>query len=310
MLLQIFKRFSFWLALGGFILLLGLVWSTTTRPLIPGPLLPPAQKPYEHGLGASGIIEAIHENTNIGTALPGLVMELPVKVWDKVKPGDVLLKLDDREVRALLLTQRAELDLRGAELIRARRQHERLSRVNSAAIVREEVEKKADDIPVAEAAVAAAEAALHHTREMLDRYIVRAPIHGSVLQVNTRPGEYLSPGADTAPLVLGSIQELQVRVDVDEQLAPRVQEKARAVAFRKGATAEPMPMEFIRIEPFIIPKRNLTGGSTERVDTRVLPVIFRLPPQPGIRPYVGQQVDVFIEETPETACAKAVTAGN
>lgn len=293
---QLFKRVSFWLAFLGFGILAALVNATTSKPPIPPPLSPPAEKPFPKGIGASGIIEAIRENTSVGVPLPGLVTELPAKVREKVKPGDVLIKLDDREMRSQLTSQQAELALREAELSRARRQYHSLAKMNIATVAREDISIKADDVLVAEAAVANAHAVIRQTHELLDRFIVRAPIGGTILQVNTRVGEYVSPGSTTAPLVLGSIDELQVRVDVDEQLAPRVQDDAKAVAFRKGATAEPMALEFIRIEPFIIPKRNLTGDSMERVDTRVLPVIFRLQARPGLRAYVGQQVDVFIEE--------------
>ncbi len=296
MFAQLFKRISFWLALSGFGILVVLVNATTSKSPVPPPLSAPAENPFPKGIGASGIIEAIRENTHVGVPLPGLIMEVPVKVWEKVKPGDVLIKLDDREMRAQLTTQQAELVLREAELARVRRQHERFAKISAAALAKEDLDKRADDIPVAEAAVANAQAAIRQTHELLERYVVRAPIGGSILQVNTREGEYVSPGSTTPPLVLGSMDELQIRVDVDEQLAPRVQDQAKAVAFRKGATSEAMTLEFIRIEPFIIPKRNLTGDSMERVDTRVLPVIFRIQPQPGLKAYVGQQVDVFIEE--------------
>jgi hypothetical protein len=52
-------------------------------------------------------------------------------------------------------------------------------------------------------------------------------------------------------------------------------------------------LRFVRVEPYVIPKRNLTGDSTERVDTRVLQVIFSL--DPGARVYAGQQLDVFVD---------------
>lgn len=300
MFAQLSKRVTFWLAVFGLVILVALVNATTSKPPVPPPLSVPAENPFSRGIGASGIIEAIRENTNVGVPLPGLVMELPVKVWDKVNPGDVLIKLDDREVRAQLITQQTELALREAELARARRQHDSLAKLNTVAVAREDIAIKADDVLVAEAALANARAAIRQTHELLERYVMRAPIGGNILQVNTRVGEYISPGSTTPPLVLGSLDELQIRVDVDEQLAPRVQDNAKAVAFRKGATSEPMRLDFIRIEPFIIPKRNLTGDSMERVDTRVLPVIFRIQPRPGLRAYVGQQVDVFIEEAQAT----------
>jgi hypothetical protein len=59
-------------------------------------------------------------------------------------------------------------------------------------------------------------------------------------------------------------------------------------------------MRYVRTEPYVIPKRSLTGDNTERVDVRVLQVIYALDVED--RPiYVGQQMDVFInlEATPE-----------
>ena len=63
----------------------------------------------------------------------------------------------------------------------------------------------------------------------------------------------------------------------------------------KGDPTVTFPLVFTRIEPYVIPKVSLTGSSTERVDTRVLQVIYSLtrPTDPPL--YVGQQVDVFIE---------------
>ena len=53
-------------------------------------------------------------------------------------------------------------------------------------------------------------------------------------------------------------------------------------------------MSFVRFEPFVLPKKSLTGDSTERVDTRVLQVIYRVDSD-ALALFVGQQMDVFIE---------------
>jgi len=84
---------------------------------------------------------------------------------------------------------------------------------------------------------------------------------------------------------------------VDEQIASRVKPGARATGFIKGDSAHPIPLEFVRIEPYVIPKRSLTGASIERVDTRVLQVIYKFNNNQPERPiYVGQQMDLYIEE--------------
>jgi hypothetical protein len=89
---------------------------------------------------------------------------------------------------------------------------------------------------------------------------------------------------------------LQIRCDIDEQNAVRVFGDMPAIAYVKGDSANQVPLTFVRIEPFVIPKMSLTGSSTERVDTRVLQVIYSLA-KPTEHPlYVGQQVDVFIQK--------------
>ena len=89
---------------------------------------------------------------------------------------------------------------------------------------------------------------------------------------------------------------LQVRADIDEVNAPLVVPGSPAVAYLKGYTDESIPLTFDRIEPYIVPKRSLTGDNRERVDTRVLQVIYRFD-KPSFPVYVGQQVDVYIERS-------------
>jgi multidrug resistance efflux pump len=122
---------------------------------------------------------------------------------------------------------------------------------------------------------------------------VRAPRDGTVLQVNIRPGEYAVPTATEYSILLGRTRELQLRADVDEDNAPRVKTGCEAIAFIKGSRHGSVKLRFVRIEPYIVPKRSLTGESSERVDTRVLQVIFRFE-RFEVPVYVGQQMDVFL----------------
>jgi hypothetical protein len=118
-------------------------------------------------------------------------------------------------------------------------------------------------------------------------------VDGVVLQVNVRAGERIGE-LDTRPLVvLGDIRRFHVRVDVDERDIPRFEPTAAAKAFPRGDSTHELPLRFVRVEPFVVPKKTLTGESTERVDTRVLQAIYAI--EPGeTQVYVGQQVDVFV----------------
>lgn len=95
-------------------------------------------------------------------------------------------------------------------------------------------------------------------------------------------------------MLLGDTEQLQIRADVDEVNAPLVVPQAPAVASLKSRAEAQIPLTFIRIEPYVVPKRSLTGENTERVDTRVLQIIYRFE-RPSFPVYAGQQVDVFIQ---------------
>ena len=138
------------------------------------------------------------------------------------------------------------------------------------------------DLDVARAMVARAEADLANMQVELDRLEVRALVSGRVLQVNVRPGEFVgaSPGQ---PLVILGNTDLRFNTRSGARAVPR------------GNLQEKYPLEFVRVEPFVVPKRSLTGDNTERVDTRVLQVIYRLDSTGHPPLYVGQQVEVFVD---------------
>jgi multidrug resistance efflux pump len=151
------------------------------------------------------------------------------------------------------------------------------------------------DKDIAAANVALAEAQVLQTKTDLDRILVRAPRDGVILQVNVREGEYVGTPPGQALMLLGAIdQKVHVRVDIDEHDISRFQKGAPAQASPRGNPRIVYPLRFERVEPYVIPKKSLTGDNTERVDTRVLQVIYVL--ETKDRPvYVGQQMDVFIE---------------
>ena len=163
------------------------------------------------------------------------------------------------------------------------------------------------DIDVSQAAVAKAEAEVAKVESDLDRLIVRALVAGEVLQVNVRPGEYVGTPPGEPLVVLGDVDRLHVRVDIDEFDIARFSPDAAASAVPRGSLQERYPLEFFRVEPYVVPKRSLTGDNTERVDTRVLQVIYTCDPKDGPRLYVGQQMEVFIKVPGEPSASQAPT---
>ncbi len=150
------------------------------------------------------------------------------------------------------------------------------------------------ELDIARAEVELAKANVKRLETDIDRLTVRAPITGEILQLNVRAGEYAQSGPLAKPLiVMGETSRLNVRTDVDENEAWRVSGNAAAQATERGNSGLKVQLEFVRFEPYVVPKKSLTGDSTERVDTRVLQVIYRFKDR-NIPFRVGQQMDVFI----------------
>ena len=156
------------------------------------------------------------------------------------------------------------------------------------------------DKVIAAANVEQAQAQLDQARTLLDLLEVRAPVAGSILQVNVRPGEFVSASPTQSLIVMGNVNPLHVRVSIDEEDIPRLRLRAPARAKLRGDLKQrEIPLEFVRIEPYVIPKTSLTGLNIEKVDTRVMQLIYSLDPNDPLvkakQVLVGQLLDVFID---------------
>jgi HlyD family secretion protein len=150
------------------------------------------------------------------------------------------------------------------------------------------------DIEVARADLSQARQQVSRVQADLARLTVTSPMTGTILQCKVRAGEYAPAGVLAQPLMLmGATEQLHVRADIDEKDAWRFEVSRKATGSVRGNAGKKYPLEFVRLEPYVVPKKSLTGDATERVDTRVLQAIYSLPA--GSRLYLGQQMDISIE---------------
>jgi RND family efflux transporter MFP subunit len=269
----------------------------SARTMIPTPMVSEAPaSPYTNFVAGAGLVEANTENIAIGTQIAGIISKIYVQIGSHVKQGDPLFTIDDRATRALLATQQAAVKVAEAQLALAN-----YSNSISQGLVKKQVTSQADAdtaryiVQADSAQLDQARALAQQTATDLDRLTVRAPVDGQVMQLKIHLGEYAPAGVLLQPLILfGNVEPLCVRTDIDENEAWRVLPDAPAIGFLRGNKEITCPLRFVKFEPYVIPKVSLTGQPTERVDTRVMQVIYSLPPGDH-RIKVGQQMDVFIQ---------------
>jgi len=259
------------------------------------PVFKPVSNPFDSAIYANGMIESdlpSGENINIFPEVSGPITQVFVHEGQQVSVGTPLFTIDDS-------VQRANTELAAANLKVARDQYDK----RRASYDADPKSVSKDVLDTAEDAVIQAAAALKAASALLQYYSVKAPIDGIVLAVNATVGGYVSSQGDYDtytelfdPLVImGSPQDyMQVRCYVDEILVSRLPSHWHIQAqMQITGTDIKVPLEYVRVQPYISPKIELSNEKQEQVDLRVLPVIFRFQKQDA-PVYPGQMVDVFI----------------
>ena len=290
------------LALLGIFAALIAVFLSTRKPKTPPiPFLPP-KSPYEYFIAGVGITEASSENIFIGTSIPQIVTDVYVTAGDFVKKDTPLFQLDIRTFEAELKEAEAAKLSATVEYENQKTQLDLYDRLTDIRAVSEnEYNKTFFRVESAKASLFEAEARIEVASSLIERSLITAPMDGTVLQVVIRPGEIANLNPFTAiPLItFGPVCPTHVRVNIDEDDAWRYENGASATAFVRGNSSLSFPLKYVRTEPLIITKKALTGDTSERVDTRVLQVVYSYECR-DLPVYVGQLLDVFIESIPAT----------
>ncbi len=273
------------------------------------PAKTPAAQRDSGSVVGTGVVEPSSETVDIAAHVSGVVARVFVRPGDQVAAGQPLLEIDSRTARAAVseaaaqaATARQSIAAAETALKVAQNQYALYQSVDDArAVSQQEVITRRDavanaraELAVAAAQARQAEAQLAQARVELDRHTVRAPAAMEVLQVDTRAGEFAgTQGSASVLMRLGATKPLHIRLDIDENQIERLAMGKAAVISPRGDARRQVTATFVRAEPLIVPKVSLTNSATERVDVRVLQLIFALPD--GERGFfVGQQVDGFV----------------
>lgn len=293
--------------IGALIALLVVFWSQKKAPVPPVPF-PPARSPYAQAIAGEGIVEASSKNISIGSPFSQIVTKICVVEGDRVERGDLLFVLDTRYFEAQAETARYQIQAAQVTLENQQTQFSFYERLKDKSAVSElQYEQSYYALKEAEAQLKVTEGNLLQVEANIEMSHIRAPISGEILQVNVHvgevapnivpfdPHEVIPYGSIQYPIMLmGKVEPLMLRIDIDEEDAWRYKQGARATAFVRGNSAIHFPLQFMRVEPYIVPKASFTGQLIERIDTRVLQVLYQFE-RSDLPIYAGQLLDVFLE---------------
>lgn len=271
-------------------------YGARTPPVLRILFIPPVS-PYRHYVAGEGLVESAYKDIVIGVPFQEVITDIYAQLGSIVKKGDPLFKLDTRHLQAQLAQALQEQYVAQIDFENLKVQFSFYERLEDRSAVSEVAYNTAFyNMKLAQQRLDAAIASVNVIQTDIERSTLRAPIDGEVLQINIRPGQTaILNSFDRKPLILfGDASVYHLRIDIDEEDAWRVIPGAPATAFVRGNSKIFIPLEFVYLEPYIIPKTSLSGSDTERVDTRVLQVVYKFPKK--IYPiFAGQLLDVYIQ---------------
>jgi RND family efflux transporter MFP subunit len=186
-------------------------------------------------LSGSGYVVTADKYISVGTRIPGRIEKFFVDEADRVRAGDPLVQLDDRDYRAALESNRARLAVvrANAQLHELEAERARKLRAENYAS-QAELDTAQTQLRVDRAQVAQLEAEIAQAQVNLDYTVLRAPTDGVVLAKLKEVGEMAVPGgfAGSGELIrMANLTELRAEVDVSEADLARVRlgQKAQVV---------------------------------------------------------------------------------
>jgi HlyD family secretion protein len=146
----------------------------------------------------------------------------------------------------------------------------------------------------AEGQLNVARSELQGSRAALEKLTIRAPIDGTILQINARPGELASPSAAQPLVLLGDMSALRVRAEVDERDIEKIKVGQSVVVRPAALRGREIAGKVAFVAPLVETGRNSTLSQRNMTDVDVVEVRIDLS-EPGPLA-VGMKVDVYFQQ--------------
>lgn len=222
------------------------------------------------GRGWDGVVEAVRR-ADLAAQTAGRVTVVNVDVNDRVKAGDVLVRITAVEQDAGANAARAQLRATEASAAEAEQNYRRFAALANAQYVsKAQVEQARATRDAAAATRNAAAANLAQAAQQASYTVVRAPFDGVVARRDVEPGETVAPGIPLASVYAPDALRIEVAVP-----------QTRAEAIRRDAAAQVLLSDGRRIVPAEVVVFPAADSASHSVNVRVRLPNLDLPPAPG-----------------------------
>lgn len=144
-----------------------------------------------------------------------------------------------------------------------------------------------------EGSLASARAELALIETAVERTRIRAPSDGTVLLVNTRAGETVTPSPEDVLVVFGDVSRLRIRAEIEERDIGKIRSGQKVVVRSDAFPGQDFLGRVERMANALGAPRLSTKGPRRPSDQDVLQVLIDLDTRPPLVP--GMRVDVFFQ---------------
>lgn len=194
------------------------------------------------------VAQVVPDNeSRIAAEVSARIEDIPVRVGQSVRKGDVLVKLDQRQFRLELQQAQSRIELLQNRYKLAQLQFEQAQSLHASQFISAQaLEQRRTELAVLDSELKIARHQVSQARLALDKTLLRAPFAGAVRERTAGEGELAAPGQPIVTLVEHARNELRARVPTRELAGLQA---ARAIEFRQAEHAH--PAQIVRIAPVV-----------------------------------------------------------
>jgi HlyD family secretion protein len=279
-------------ALGAFVVALAACKSGTKPALASIQTVAVERRDIVVDVEATGVVEPINV-VEVKSKASGQIIRMPVETGSLVRPGELLVQLDTRDVKNQFDQTLADVRAAEAKLNVSRAQRKRTDDLFQQRIVTaQEHEAATLDYANSEAQLVRARTNLDLARQRLEDATVRAPVAGTVIEKTVSLGQVISSatgtvGGGTTLLKMADLNQVRVRALVNETDIGLVAAGQTARVIVDAYPNRPFTGVVEKIEPQAVVQQSVT----------MFPVLVSIQNREGLlKPGMNGEVAILVQQ--------------